>query len=437
MGIALHSAPDIDLLQRLAIALAIGLIIGIERGWQQRDVAEGERSLGLRTHALASLLGGVWGAIVRGQGGSGLVALGLAFLVFASVSSVFRLREVRQQHTFGATTIVAAMLAFSLGALAVLGNTIAASAAGVVTACILALKPALHSWVKRLTWQELRAGLLLLAMTVILLPVLPDRDLGPLAAFNPHELWLMTVLIALVSFAGYVAVKVAGDQKGVLLAGLAGGLVSSTAVTLTMARLAIQNEGKVSLYVSGALFANVTMMLRVLGVASVFNSQISLWLAPPLVCAALSQGVVAWYLLKRSDSDTGAGRAVSVVNPFEMQVLLSFGALLALIGLLAKIAIGWAGSKGVFALAAVSGVADVDAITLSMARLARSELAAATASQAILLAVAVNTAAKAVLAWWIGGSRVGRGILLASFAALLFGLIGRAVMQTVLPQWVN
>ena len=158
MGAALHSAPDIDLLQRLAVALAIGLIIGIERGWQERDVAEGERALGLRTHALAGLLGGVWGAIARGQGGSGLIALGLAFLVFAIASSVFRLREVRHQRTFGATTIVAAMMAFSLGAFAVLGDSIAASAAGVVTACVLALKPALHSWVKRLTWQELGAA---------------------------------------------------------------------------------------------------------------------------------------------------------------------------------------------------------------------------------------------------------------------------------------
>ena len=421
----------------MAIALAIGLIIGIERGWQQRDVAEGKRSLGLRTHALAGLLGGVWGAIVRGQGSSGLVALSLTFLVFASVSSVFRLREVRHQQTFGATTIVAAMLAFSLGALAVIGDSIAASAAGVVTACILALKPALHSWVTKLTWQELRAGLLLLAMTVILLPVLPDRELGPLTAFNPHELWLMTVLIAVVSFAGYVAVKVAGDQMGVLLAGLAGGLVSSTAVTLSMARLAKQNEGKVSLYVSGALFANVTMMLRVLVITSVFNSQISLWLAPPLICAALSQGGVAWYLLNRNESDSSAGHSVSVVNPFELQVLLSFGALLALIGFLAKIALGWAGSRGVFALAAASGIADVDAITLSMARLARSELGSATASQAILLAVAVNTGAKAVLAWFIGGRRIGRGILFASFAALSFGLIGREVALRIFPLWLN
>ena len=437
MGAALHSAPDIDLLQRLAVALAIGLIIGIERGWQERDVAEGERALGLRTHTLAGLLGGVWGAIARGQGGSGLIALGLAFLVFAIASSVFRLREVRHQRTFGATTIVAAMMAFSLGAFAVLGDSIAASAAGVVTACVLALKPALHSWVKRLTWQELRAGLLLLAMSVILLPVLPDRELGPLAAFNPHELWLMTVLIAVVSFIGYIAVKVAGDQKGVLLSGLAGGLVSSTAVTLSMARLAKENEDKVSLFVAGALLANLAMMLRVLVIASVFNSQMSLWLAPPLICAALSQGFAAWYLLHRGDSDNGAGRAVSVANPFELQVVLSFGALLALIGFLGKVAMIWLGSKGVFALAAVSGIADVDAITLSMARLARDELGAATASQAVLLAIAVNTGAKAVLAWFTGGYRIGRGILLASCAALLFGLIGLEVMLRAFPQWLN
>ena len=424
MEVVLHSDLDIDLIQRLAIAVAIGLIIGIERGWGSRELAEGERALGLRTHMLASLLGGVWAALARGQGDGGLVMLGIAFLVFAAASIVFRLREIQHHGTFGATTVVASMMAFALGALAVLGNSIAASAAGVATAIILALKPALHDWVKRLTWEELRAGLLLLAMTVILLPILPDRELGPLGAFNPHELWLMTVLIAVVSFAGYVAVKLAGEQRGVLLFGLAGGLVSSTAVTLSMARLALENADKLNLFVSGALLANLAMMVRVAVIATLFNLQLFAWLVLPLALAAISQAAVVWFLLRRQISEGGSHGSGMLKNPFELPVVLSFGALLTVVMFLGKLAMIWAGAKGVLVLAAVSGVADVDAITLLMARLARSEVSASIASQAIVLAIAVNTVAKAVLAWITGGRGAGRLVFVGAIAALTSGLAG-------------
>lgn len=424
----LHGTLDLDLMQRLGIALAIGLLIGIERGWQEREVAEGERALGLRTHAIAELLGGIWGAIVRGQGDGGFVALGLALAAFSLAAAIFRLREVRHQGSYGATTIVAAMIAFSLGAFAVLGDSVVASAAGVATVSILALKPALHGWVKRLTWTELRAGLLWLAMTVVLLPVLPDRDLGPLQAFNPHELWLMTVLIATVSFVGYIAVKIEGERRGLLLSGLAGGLVSSTAVTLSMARLAKDNGDKVALFISGALLASVAMLLRVLVISVIFNSQMAIKLAPPLVLAALSQGAVIWFLQARGHiGSVGADCHAGLKNPFDLSFALSFGALLAVIGLLAKVAALWAGAKGVLALAAVSGLADVDAITLSMAKLARGEIGHSAASLAVLLAVAVNTGTKAGLAWVTGGRRIGLGIAIASAIALVSGLLGLAV----------
>ena len=226
----------IELFERLAAALAIGLLVGIERGWAEREEGEGERAAGLRTFALAGLLGGVWGALAAGD--AGLIALALAFLVFSVVVAAFRYRELVRERSYGVTTVVAAMLVFALGALAVLGDMVVAAAAGVATAGLLALKAALHEWVKRLTWPELRAGLALLAMTLILLPILPDQPMGPWKAVNPHDVWVMTIAIAVVSFGGYVAVKVAGEHRGLLLSAVAGSLVSSTAVTLDMARLA-------------------------------------------------------------------------------------------------------------------------------------------------------------------------------------------------------
>ena len=146
----------------------------------------------------------------------------MAFVAFTAVIAVFRYREMQHDKTFGATTVVAGMLAFALGALAVMGDMTAAAAAGVAVAMLLALKGALHAWLKRLTWEELRAGLILAAMTVIMLPLLPDRDLAYWLPVNPREVWLLTIMIAALSFAGYVAIRAAGPSLGVLLSAVAG-----------------------------------------------------------------------------------------------------------------------------------------------------------------------------------------------------------------------
>jgi uncharacterized membrane protein (DUF4010 family) len=419
-----------EFIKHLAVALAIGLIIGIERGWKQREEQEGERAAGLRTHALAGLLGGVWGALARTFGDWGVVGLGLAFAVFTASIVLFRLREMQHAKSFGATTAVAAMVAFSLGAFAMV-DMVAAAAAGVATAMLLALKAGLHAWLKRLTWEELRGGLVLLAMTVILLPILPDRDMGPFRALNPHEIWLMTITIAAMSFAGYVAIRVAGAERGVVLSGLAGGLVSSTVVTLTMAKLARDHPQRQHLCAAASLLSSTVMVLRVLAVASFFNLALVRWLLPPLAFAVLAQVLLAGILLRWSlTQEEALAEPLQLKNPFDLGVVLGFGAVLALVMMLAKALTLWTGTTAVMALAAASGIADVDAITLSMARLGRGDLAAETAALAILLAVGVNSVSKAVLAAMTGG-RVFGVVLVASTAfAVAAGLAGLWMAQS-------
>lgn len=414
-----------ELIQRLAVALAIGLIIGIERGWKQRDEAEGDRAAGLRTLALAGLLGGVWGALALASGPWGAVALGLAFVAFAATMAVFRIREIQHDNTFGATTVVAAMVAFSLGALAVMGDKTAAAAAGVAATTLLALKAVLHAWLKRLTWEELRAGLILLAMTAILLPLLPDRELADWFPVNPRQIWLMTIFIAGLSFTGYVAIRAAGPGPGVLLSGLAGGLVSSTAVTLSMARLARQHPQRLRLFAAAVILASAVMMLRVLIIVGIINAALLQLVAPPLILAVLAQAAIAGALGNWARDDTSTATPLELKNPFDLSVVLEFGALLAIVMALAKGIAAWAGAKGAFALAAVSGVLDVDAIALSMARLAPDGLDADSAAFAILVAVGVNSAAKVVLAATAGGLKLGSLLawaLSGAFAAAALGL---------------
>jgi len=416
-----------ELVGRLAIALAIGLVIGIERGWKQRGEAEGERAAGLRTHALSGLLGGVWGALTLSAGQPGVIALACAFAAFSAVVAVFRYRELVRDNTFGATTVVAAMLAFALGALAVTGDKTAAAAAGVATALLLALKAALHEWVKRLTWEELRAGLILLAMSVILLPLLPDREISPSFPVNPHEIWLLTILIAALSFAGYVAIRLAGRSIGVLLSGLAGGLVSSTALTLNMARLARADGERCNIFAAGVLVASAVMMLRVLVIVGVINIGLLSFLAAPLVLAALTLAGIAGYLANWGRQDCPVGQPLALQNPFELRVVLEFGALLAVIMAAARLLAGWAGSEGAIALAAVSGLVDVDAISISLARLAPQGIAPAAAATAILVAVLANSLTKIALATTAAGFKFGKVVARSIAVSLAVGGLGLAL----------
>ena len=297
----------VELFQRLSIALAIGLLIGLERGWQAREDREGERSAGLRTHALASLLGAVWGAISNQTGIGGAVTLGLAFVVFSAAITLFRYRETGHDGTFGATTVMAAMLAFALGALAVVGDMQAAIAAGVTATGLLALKASLHGWMRRLTWPELRSGLVLLAMTCIMLPWLPRRAIDPWAVFNPFEIWLLTVMIAAISFAGYMAVKAIGEKGGIAVTGIAGGFASSTAVTVTMARLAREHPDQQRLFVAGALFASATTMVKVLALVALVNAALLTRLAPSLgvagVVLASAGAIFMWRAISETESE--------------------------------------------------------------------------------------------------------------------------------------
>jgi len=412
-----------ELLQRLSVALAIGLIIGLERGWQSREHPEGGRAAGLRTHALCALLGGVWGAIAQTKGVDGVLALGLAFSAFSAAIIVFRYRETAHEGTFGATTVVAAMLAFTLGSFAVVGDVQAAAAAGVAVAGLLSLKRVLHDWLIRLSWDELRSALVLLAMTCVLLPLLPNHTVDPWSAINPFELWLMTIMIAAISFVGYAAIKFAGIGAGAVIMGVAGGLTSSTAVTMTLSKLAGEHPGENRALGAGIVLSWATMMMRVLLIVAFVNFALVSKLVAPLGLAGAALTGIGLYLTRKKPAGRFPAK-VELSNPFEFSTVLTFGALLTLVAVMTKVATAYAGNVGAYALAAISGFADVDAITLSMSRLGIGELGADVAARAILIVVTVNTFSKACLGWMTGGFGIGRNLFATAAAAIAAGLLG-------------
>ena len=402
-----------ELATRLGLALALGFVIGLERGWKERDEAEGQRTAGIRTFSLIGLLGGLFGVL---SVGGDRILLAAGFLATSAVMAAFIWRENAREGVYGATTMVAALVTFALGALAILGDMRVAAGAGVVTVGLLAYKTTLHGLLSRITAQELRSALLLAAMTFIALPLLPDRAIDPWGALNQHQLWLITILIAAVSFVGYLAVKLVGPSRGLVLAAALGGLISSTVVTLTLARLARDNAARLGLLSGSILLAGGVMMVRVLVLAGVINLPLALELAVPMIAAAIFQGLAAWLLIGREGRD-GEAKPEGLVhkNPFELSEVLKFGAILGVVMLAAGIAKSLFGDSGLMAVAAISGLADVDALTLSVANMGP---ATPIGVAAILLTLGVNSAAKAVYAGIAGGMKLGLTLFLLNMVAM-------------------
>ncbi len=393
-----------EILSALGVALAIGLLVGVERGWQEREAVEGTRIAGVRTYGLLGLLGGVIALTVDELGP---LLLAVSFIALAGVlAGVYVINLQRGRADIGITSLVAGLLTFMLGALAVLGDRLVAAACAVVMTLLLDYKPVLHRWLSSLQAAELRAGIKLLLISVVLLPVLPDRGFGPWQALNPYAIWWMVVLIAAISFVGYFAVKIGGARHGAAFTGIFGGLVSSTALTLHFARLARANPAFAPALATGILLACGTMYPRLLLLVTVLNIEMfQPLLLPALVMALISYGTALWYWW--SQSDVPADPLTSLKNPMEFVTALSFGALLAVIMVLGHALQTWAGDAGVLVLAAVSGVADVDAITLSLAGMSHEVLALPVVVRGVMVAAAVNSVAKAALALLVGGAPVG------------------------------
>lgn len=389
-----------EIIARLAVALGIGMLVGLERGWRTREEEDHQRVAGLRTFALTGLIGGVTGALSHV---TGPVILGFVFLGVAGALTTFHWLEAKAEGNFSATSLVAGLLTFLLGAYALMGDVQIAAAGGVAMTILLALREQLHGLVRGLTWPEIKAVLVLLAMSCVLLPILPDRTVDPWQTLNPWQLWLFAILIAGISFGGYVAIRLFGDRLGVILASLAGGLSSSTATTMALARMAGTHPQSWSILVAGMLSAGAIMVLRVGFIASLLNPGLLAGLAAPVLAAAAVQVLGACALAIRR-VDHGAPK-LELSNPLELGSALKLAAFMAVVLVAGKLLQQSYGGAGVMMLAAVSGLADVDAVTVSIARMSLADLGPGSAALAIGLAVAVNALAKVGMAAYAGGWR--------------------------------
>lgn len=403
----------------LGTALAIGLLIGVERGWKTREAKEGERIAGLRTYGLTGLLGGVAGLLAEYLG---VLVLGLVFLGFAgAVATAYVIRR-ESSDDVSITGLVSLLLTFMLGTLATLDHVSLAASAAVVAALLLRFKNVLHGWLRQLEQHELHAALRLLLISVVLLPVLPDQGYGPWGVLNPFEIWWMVVLIASISFVGYFTMKIAGPKKGALMTALAAGMASSTALTLHFSRLSKKRPAMRNLLAAGILVASGTMFPRVVFIATLINPALFAPLLVPMTVMTLATLCGAW-LVWHGGGRQAPDEMAPMSNPLELKPALFFGGLLVLVMLLGEATTNYFGESGIYWLAGLSGVADVDAINLTLSRMSVSELSPQVVVLGIVIASFSNTLLKGLLAVFVGGSGLAPRVLLPLFVTAGAGLV--------------
>ncbi|HEU5181869.1 MAG TPA: DUF4010 domain-containing protein [Candidatus Polarisedimenticolia bacterium] len=399
-------------LARLAAALLIGFLIGLDR---ERAEIRKHRHLfaGIRTFPLIALAGALSILLLDTVGPWLVIA---SFLMVSGVALISYLR-ISAEGNVGSTTEVAALATFLLGCLAGRGDLVLAGAAGVVVAVLLAAKPRLERFSRAITPEELAATLELAVISVIVLPLLPTRGYGPGEVLNPRDIWLVVVLVCALSFAGFVATRLLGEKRGLLFSGMAGGLVSSTAVTLAMSQRARAGQRAYRLIAAAVVLASGMMAIRMLALVGALKAKMIPRLAFPLLAMAAAAGLIALLLQRGSDRATSED-STELRNPFSLKAALTFGLFYALTLVLLHVARKYLGTSGTFVAAALGGLVDVDAVTIALAHAGpAAEGGWRQPAAAVTLAAVVNTTVKAVIAMVSGAGRF-RILAAGSLAAM-------------------
>ena len=390
--------PDrLVLFYRFGVALVLGLFMGLQREYAYRgdhDRKGGELVAGARTFPLISLLGAA-SALASAELGASW-PLATTVIAIAALLATGHFWQSREQDT-GLTTEMAALVAFFTGALCYWGYLRLGAALGVGTAVLLSLKGHTHRLARRLDPEDVYATLTFAVITVIVLPLLPRQSYGPppLDVLVPYNVWLMVVLISGISFLGYVLIKAVGPRRGIGLTGLLGGLASSTAVTLSVAARSRDSQGLEWSFALALMLAWTIMFVRVIVEVAIISPSLLATVWGPVLGVCLAALAYCGYLYGLQPRG-GRDEPQTVQNPFRLGPAITFGVLYAAILVLSNWAQSYFGDTGIYLSSVVAGLADVDAITLSVARLHEGgDVPARTATRAIVIAAAANTALKA------------------------------------------
>ena len=406
---------ELSLAVNFLVILALGALIGLEREYATYR-KRGHDFAGIRTFPLITLFGGltaylgkiisIWIFI------SGMIITGIMVIM-----AYFVISKTGRKH-IGVTSEISAMLTFFIGALVIYNELTLAVILTIIITILLFSRSVLHQFAKKIKPKELASTLKFAVVAFIILPFLPNQGYGPLEIFNPYVIWLMVVFISGIGFFGYIAMKWFGE-RGVTLAGILGGLVSSTAVTTSFAERSKKSKKIYRALALGVILANGIMFIRILIEVFVLNKELFFPVLVPISVLFVITAIFS-YILWRKVVKEVPGK-IDLGSPFTIKPALKFGIFFAVILALVKVANFYLQTKGVYIVSFISGFADVDAITVSLANLSKDSLSLAVAKRGIIIAALTNVAVKGGIALWFGGKKFGR--IIAGFYAVLI-LIG-------------
>jgi uncharacterized membrane protein (DUF4010 family) len=418
---------NLTFLHSLVVGVSVGALIGLIRQWSDAHIEEpAESSAGLRTFSLWSLVGFL-SAYVHDVHAPFFFPVSFAtFGVFLIAANSL---DKDTHRGLGLTSYSAAILTFLVGALIFWQQFQAALAIAVTIGILLASKPFIHNWTSKLTNEDILSLLQFLAVTGLILPLVPNRGFGLLDAFNPYKIWLMVVLISGLGFVGYVAVRLLGTRAGITVTGLAGGLASSTATTLALTRNSRDTPGISQTLAFGIIIANTVMIGRVAVIILALNQQLFREILIPMVVMALpTTAMLIWRILpsrkKQEEVDLP-----KLTNPLSMKLAIKFALLYGIVVFLIKAVGEWGGGAGFYPVAFLSGLTDMDAIALTLTNeQSEGSLTLIRAARGILIGAIANTIFKTGFAIWLGNPNLRKPLLIGMIPMIIAGLAGLALI---------
>ncbi|MEF8882947.1 MAG: MgtC/SapB family protein [Halapricum sp.] len=406
--------PLAEVVLHLLLAFGLGALVGLER--EQSE--SGGSFAGSRTFPLFALYGALtWGFFPE--------AFPVAVGILVVPLTVAYLGKVLYERDIGLTTVMAALVTVVLGALAMhsqRGATVAIVVGGGVTV-LLSIKDPIHEFADRIEESERRASAKFVLVVLVVLPALPNREIDILYGLNPRFIWLMVVFVTGLGFVAYVLGRMLGTERGIAITGIVGGFVSSTATTVSMAGKTVQNATLYHVCAFAVVTASIVMFPRALIEVAVVNPELLPTVVPPLGAMTLVGILAAGALYWRTTAEETV-EAEELKNPFRLRPALLFGIIFAVVLLVSEYANEWLGASGIYATAFFSGLADVDAMTLTLSRLAAEDsVTAEVATTGIVIAAIANTFVKAALAWILGTYKLGRLVSIVLGIVVLSGVL--------------
>ena len=403
-----------DIFKPLGIALGLGLLVGLQREWDKHELA------GIRTFTLITLLGAITALLARDFGGW-IIAAGLLALAGLLITGNWMKADTARAGSIGQTTETAALVMYGVGAMLMAGYTIPAVVLGGATAVLLHMKDRMESFVGSLDASDVRAIFQFVLLAMVILPLLPNETYGPYDVLNPFKIWLMVVLIVAIGLSAYVAYRIAGVRAGSILGGVLGGLISSTATTVSYARQCKDNPRLVGTASFVIVVASTIVLVRVVIEVAAVSPRLLPAMLPPFIAVFVLMAAISGWLYLRLQQDKA--KPTEHTNPSQLKPALIFGGIFAVVLLLVAFVQDQFGDTAIYAAALVSGLTDVDALTLSVAALFNQDrLPGDTSWRAIMLATLSNLAFKAGAAGVLGGAKLFRIVGIAFGVTIAAGL---------------